>query len=128
MQEIHFRLTFVSQKRVGSTPVRACLHGVGDPGLVGLVFFCFHALEDTKQKKPTPLDRGPPLHVNRVLVSLAAVFWMSRNAPRKERERCVTSKKRLRGRLDSCWQYSDFFLRTACVMDMTEELKIFLMS
>ena len=22
-----------------------------------------------KQKKPTPLDRGPPLHVNRVLVS-----------------------------------------------------------
>ena len=31
-------------------------------------FFCFHALEDTKQKKPTPLDRGPPLHVNRVLV------------------------------------------------------------
>ena len=30
-------------------------------------------------------------------VSLAAVFWMSRNAPPKER--CVTSKKRLRGRL-----------------------------
>ena len=26
----------------------------------------FHALEDTKQKKLTPLDRGPPLHVNRV--------------------------------------------------------------
>ena len=38
----------------------------GDPGLVGLVFFCFHALGDTKQKKPTLLDRGPPLHVNRV--------------------------------------------------------------
>ena len=32
-------------------------------------FFCFHALGDTKQKKPTPLDRGPPLHVNRVLLS-----------------------------------------------------------
>ena len=30
-------------------------------------FFCFQALGDTKQKKPTPLDRGPPLHVNRVL-------------------------------------------------------------
>ena len=29
-----------------------------------------------------------------ILVSLAAVFWMSRNG-----ERCVTSKKRLRGRL-----------------------------
>ena len=34
----------------------------------GVGFFCFHALEDTKQKKLTPLDRGPPLHVNRVLV------------------------------------------------------------
>ena len=32
----------------------------------GVDFFCFHALEDTKQKKLTPLDRGPPLHVNRV--------------------------------------------------------------
>ena len=37
-----------------------------NPGLVG---FCFHALGDTKQKKPTTLDRGPPLHVNRVLLS-----------------------------------------------------------
>ena len=46
--------------------LRARLHGVGDPGLVGLCFFCFHALGDTKQKKLTPLDRGPPLHVNRV--------------------------------------------------------------
>ena len=36
--------------------LKACLHG----------FFCFHALEDTKQKKLTPLDRGPPLHVNRI--------------------------------------------------------------
>ena len=32
----------------------------------GFGFFCFHALEDTKQTKLTPLDRGPPLHVNRV--------------------------------------------------------------
>ena len=31
----------------------------------GVGFFCFHALGDTKQKKPTPLDRGPLLHVNR---------------------------------------------------------------
>ena len=30
------------------------------------------------------------------LVSLAAVFWMSRNA--RPKERCVTYKKRLRGR------------------------------
>ena len=42
----------------------------GGPRPSGVGFFCFHALEDTKQKKPTPLDRGPPLHVNRVLVTL----------------------------------------------------------
>ena len=35
----------------------------------GVGFFCFHALGDTKQKKPTPLNRGPPLHVNRPLES-----------------------------------------------------------
>ena len=38
----------------------------GGPRSDGVGFFCFHALVDTKQKKPTPLDRGPPLHVNRV--------------------------------------------------------------
>ena len=38
----------------------------GGPRSNGAGFFCFHALGDTKQKKPTPLDRGPPLHVNRV--------------------------------------------------------------
>ena len=57
--------------------IRACLHGVGDPGLVGLVSFCFHALENTKQKKPTPLDRGPPLHVNRVLVFIFILTWQT---------------------------------------------------
>ena len=40
----------------------------GGPRSSGVGFFCFHALEDTKQKKLTPLDRGPPLHVNRPLV------------------------------------------------------------
>ena len=38
----------------------------GGPRSSGVGFFCFHALGDTKQKKPTPLDRGLPLHVNRV--------------------------------------------------------------
>ena len=38
----------------------------GAPRSSGVSFFCFHALVDTKQKKLTPLDRGPPLHVNRV--------------------------------------------------------------
>ena len=49
--------------------LRACLHGGGGggPRSSGVGFFCFHALGDTKQKKPTPLDRGPRLHVNRVL-------------------------------------------------------------
>ena len=37
----------------------------GGPRSSGVGFFCFHALGDTKQKKPTPLGRGPPLHVNR---------------------------------------------------------------
>ena len=41
----------------------------GGPLSSGVSFFCFHALGDTKQKKPTPPDRGPPLHVNRVLVT-----------------------------------------------------------
>ena len=36
-------------------------------------------------------------HFKRKLVSLAAVFWMSRKAPLGEH--CVTSKKRLHGRL-----------------------------
>ena len=44
-----------------------------------------------------------PLHHNteKSIVSLAAIFWMSRDAPPKELlgERRVTSKKRLRGRL-----------------------------
>ena len=38
----------------------------GGPQSSGVGFFCFHALEEIKQKKPTPLDRGPPLHVNMV--------------------------------------------------------------
>ena len=38
----------------------------GGPRPSGVGFFCFYALGDTKRKKPTPLDRGPPLHVNRV--------------------------------------------------------------
>ena len=47
----------------------------GGPQSSGVGFFCFHALGDTKQKKPTLLDRGPPLHVNRVLVKL----WIYEN-------------------------------------------------
>ena len=41
----------------------------GGPRSSGVSFFCFDALGDTKQKRLTPLDRGPPLHVNRVLLN-----------------------------------------------------------
>jgi len=32
----------------------------GGPRSSGVGFFCFHALGDTKQKKPIPLGRGSP--------------------------------------------------------------------
>ena len=40
----------------------------GGPRSSGVSFCCFVPLRAWKQKKPTPLDRGPPLHVNRVLL------------------------------------------------------------
>ena len=54
----------------------------GGPRSSGVGFFCFHALGDTKQKKLTPLGRGPPLHVNRVLKSLQQPRLMQINANR----------------------------------------------
>ena len=58
--------------------LRPCLHGVGDPGLVGLVSFVFTLWGTQNQKRPTPLNRGPPLHVNRVLVSFTLVALQRR--------------------------------------------------
>ena len=51
----------------------------------GVGFFCSHALGDTKQKKPTPLNRGSPLHVNRVLDRIYGhgFFVLSRMLMRK---------------------------------------------
>ena len=57
----------------------------GGPRSGGVGFFCFHALGHTKQKKPTPLDRGPPLHVNRVLM------WTETN---NTFDSCHTSEKK----------------------------------
>ena len=49
----------------------------GGPRTSGVGFFCFHAVGDTKQKELTPLDRGPPLHVNRVLeVLIGLIVWI----------------------------------------------------
>ena len=45
----------------------------GGPRSSGVGFFCFHGLGDTKQKKPTPLDRGPPLHACKQVLSDS--FW-----------------------------------------------------
>ena len=42
------------------TALRACLHGVGDPGLVGLVSFVFTLWRTQNKEKLTTL------HVNRV--------------------------------------------------------------
>ena len=39
----------------------------GGPLSSGVGFFCFVSPRAWKQKKPTPLDRCPPLHVNRPL-------------------------------------------------------------
>ena len=39
----------------------------GGPRSSGVGFFCFVSPRARKQKKPTPLDRSPPLHVNRAL-------------------------------------------------------------
>ena len=39
----------------------------GGPRSTGVGFFSFHALGDTKQKKPTPLDQGPHSNLNRAL-------------------------------------------------------------
>ena len=41
----------------------------GGPRSSEVSFFCFVSPRAWKQKKLTPLDRGPPLHVNRVLDS-----------------------------------------------------------
>ena len=48
--------------------IKPCLHGVGElggPRSSGVGFFCFVSSRAWKQKKPTLLDRGRPLHVNR---------------------------------------------------------------
>ena len=62
--------TFVNLHDGNLLPVKGLFTWSGGPRASGVGFFCFHALEDTKQKKPTPLDRGLPLHVNRVLLCL----------------------------------------------------------
>ena len=67
----------VSKTKMAQKPYQFLSKGLftwsGGPRSSGVGIFCFHALEDTKQKKPTLLDRGPPLHVNRVL---RIIIWI----------------------------------------------------
>ena len=54
------------QKISIANPSKGLFTWSGGPRSSGVGFFCFHALGDTKQKKSTPLNQGPPVHVNRV--------------------------------------------------------------
>ena len=62
----------------------------GGPQSSGVGFFCFVFPRAWKQKKPTPLDRGLPLHVNRPLgtlsLSMFSFVWFGYR-PRKGWER-----------------------------------------
>ena len=51
--------TSVIQKDARVVKLRACLHGVGDPGLVGLVSFVF-TLCGTQNKRNLPHQTGFP--------------------------------------------------------------------
>ena len=56
-------------------------------------------LRSTTTVKGTTSTETKPLTSPSLIVSLAAVSWMSRNVPFLLGERCVTFKKRLRARL-----------------------------
>ena len=47
----------------------------GGPRSSGVGFFCFHALADTKQKKPSPLDRGLPPPCKQGLILELSQRW-----------------------------------------------------
>ena len=61
---------FAQIKTWEKPPIKTLFKWSGGPRSSGVSFFCFVSLRAWKQKKPTPLDRGPPLHVNRPLVTL----------------------------------------------------------
>ena len=47
------------------TKIKTLFTWNGGPRSSGISYFCFVSPRAWKQKKLTPLDRGPPLHVNR---------------------------------------------------------------
>ena len=72
------------------------------PRSSGVGFFCFHALGDTKQKKLTPLDRGPPLHVNRVQ---STKFLLHQFATSKANRWLNTFREKTGIRSSNCMKY-----------------------
>ena len=69
----------MASEKLYRTALKGLFTWSGGPRYSGVGFFCFHALGETKQKKPTPLDRVPPRHVNRVLVTLIFCIWLIAN-------------------------------------------------
>ena len=67
----HFRYVLGVRVRLIQVSSKGLFTWSGGPRSSGVGFFCFDALGDTKQKKPTPLEPGPPLHVNRVLIKVS---------------------------------------------------------
>ena len=55
-------------KNHNSNPLQTLFTWSGGPRSSGAGFFCFVSSRTSKQKKPTSLDWGPPLHVNRVSI------------------------------------------------------------
>ena len=60
-------------------PLRPCFTWSGGPRSCGVSFFCLVSSRAWKQKKPTPLDRGPPLHVNRPLMFIFSAQHTQQN-------------------------------------------------
>ena len=67
MQIQHTKNLNPGRLELGATLSQGLFTWSGGPRSSGAGFFCFHVLGDTKQKNPTPLDRGPLLHLNGVL-------------------------------------------------------------
>ena len=53
------------KQKLAEIKIKTLFTWSGGPRSNGVGFFCFVSSRAWKQKKPTPPDRGPPLHVNR---------------------------------------------------------------
>ena len=67
---IHYRVSKTIESWINAAYFKTLFTWSGGPRSSGVSFFCFVSPRACKQKKPTPLERGLPLHVNRPLDSL----------------------------------------------------------